>query len=338
LSEPSSLNEPGQPILNTFQASDGYRFFYRKYEAKPNPPAPFPEREGGTRGLGDTDSSSSDFKPACSPLLAGEGLGERLPKTRLVCIHGIQSHGGWYTRSSSQFAEAGHEVYFLDRRGSGLNSENRGDIPSFRRAIDDLAEFIQQLPTDGVPTFLLCISWGGKLGIGLQYRHPKMVQGLILVCPGIKYRVKTPFLTRLGITFSKFAQPRKEYLIPLNDPKLFTSSEKWQEFLQKDDLSLHHGTARLLSESVLLDIYLRRAKKHVHIPILLLLAERDQILDNPGVRAFVEKFPTPDKTIIEYPEAHHTLEFEPEGHAFVGDILRWIESRRDNEGRMSNDQ
>ena len=51
------------------------------------------------------------------------------PRARLVFVHGIRSHGGWYTRSCVEFAAAGFDVHFLDRRGAGLNSARRGDSP-----------------------------------------------------------------------------------------------------------------------------------------------------------------------------------------------------------------
>ena len=60
-------------------------------------------------------------------------------RARVVCIHGIQSHGGWYEESCTELCHAGFNVSFLDRRGSGLNPEGRGDAPSFRRLVDDIA-------------------------------------------------------------------------------------------------------------------------------------------------------------------------------------------------------
>ncbi|MEO2091897.1 MAG: alpha/beta hydrolase, partial [Gemmataceae bacterium] len=69
------------------------------------------------------------------------------PLGRLVFLHGIRSHGGWYTRSCEQFAAAGHEVHFLDRRGAGLNTSARGDTPNFRRLLDDVAEYLTAIRT-----------------------------------------------------------------------------------------------------------------------------------------------------------------------------------------------
>jgi alpha-beta hydrolase superfamily lysophospholipase len=283
--DPARFDEPGQPILETFTASDGYCSYYRRFL----PTGP--------------------------------------PKARLVCIHGIQSHGGWYTRSCAKLGEAGYEVYFLDRRGAGLNTAHRGDSPGFRRLLDDIAEFIRALPSDGLKRFLIAISWGGKLGVGLQYRHPDLVDGLALLCPGFFPQISAPFWQRLAIGRARVRCPSKFFPIPLNDPKLFTASPKWQEYIAADRFALREGTARLLFSSLALDIYLKRAWKRVRAPVLLMLAEADRIIHNAKTRAYVEKFPSTDKTVIEYPGAHHTLEFEPEWHPYFGDLVQWLDSR-----------
>ncbi len=58
-----------------------------------------------------------------------------------------------------------------------------------------------------------------------------------------------------------------------------------------------------------------------------LLAEHDRIVHNARTRAYVERFATPDKQIIEYPGAHHTLEFEPNPDPYIDTVLRWLEER-----------
>jgi alpha-beta hydrolase superfamily lysophospholipase len=244
------------------------------------------------------------------------------PIGRMIFLHGIQSHGGWYPRSCSQIAAAGYEVFFLDRRGCGLNPEKRGDSPSFRRLLDDIAEFIRTLPTDK-PRLMGAISWGGKLGVALQYRAPGLVDGLALLCPGIYPQVRLSFFQRMWIGRCALRAPTRLFPIPLNDPALFTASESWREFLRKDALSLHEATARMLFQSNSLDIYLRRAKRRVKIPTLVMLAEHDRIIDNAKTRRYVAKFPG-EKQVIDYKGAHHTLEFEPEGHPFVNDLLAWM--------------
>ena len=59
--------------------------------------------------------------------------------------------------------------------------------------------------------------------------------------------------------------------------------------------------------------------------MLLLLAERDRIIDNERTRLYVERFASTDKQTIEYAGADHTLEFEPNPDTFIGDVRRWLE-------------
>jgi alpha-beta hydrolase superfamily lysophospholipase len=273
----------GEPAILTHTASDGYQWKYRQYD----PPA------GAT------------------------------PRARVACVHGIQSHGGWYDYSCRRLAEAGFAVSFLDRRGSGLNQPARGDAPSFRRLIDDIAEFLTA-HRSRLTTHLLAISWGGKLAVALQRRHPRLAGGLALLCPGFFAKVRPSLAERLGIVWSYLTSPRRLFPVPLNDPELFTASPQWQQFLRDDPLSVRQATARLLAHSVRLDGYLRFVPRYMTVPVLLLLAGQDRIIDNDRTRRFVASFAATDKTVIEYPGAHHTLEFEPRPHRYLDDLITWL--------------
>ena len=243
------------------------------------------------------------------------------PRASVVLLHGIQSHGGWYGDTCQGLADNGYSVSFLDRRGCGLNDRGRGDAPSFRRLLDDIAEFLRDQPR---PRFLVGISWGGKLAVALQRRHPGLTDGLVLIAPGLCPRVRTPLGQWLRIFTSRFIAPRRAFPIPLNDPELFTANPERQQFIRDDPLALREATRRLLFESSRMDVYLRFAARHVTMPTLLLLAGQDRIIDNAATKHFVERFATLDRTVIEYPDAHHTMEFEPAGPPFLRDLLDWL--------------
>jgi acylglycerol lipase len=106
---------------------------------------------------------------------------------------------------------------------------------------------------------------------------------------------------------------------------LFTAVPRWQQFVRDDPLALRQATARLLVESVRLDGYLAFVPKYVRVPVLLLLAEHDRIIDNAATRRYVARFAAPDTQVIEYPGAHHTLEFEPDTDRHLDDLLPWLE-------------
>jgi alpha-beta hydrolase superfamily lysophospholipase len=273
---------------------------------------------GENDGWTEHHHAASDGYQLCARHYAAVGVS----RARIVCVHGIQSHAGWYSHSCRRLAEAGYDVSFLDRRGSGRNTVGRGDAPSFRRLLDDVGEFLPRLPR---PLFLVAISWGGKLAAGLMRRQPGLIDGLILVAPGFCPRVAPTPRERLAILWSRLVNPRRPFPVPLNEPELFTATPHRQEFLRTDPLALRQATARFFVESVRLDWYLRFAAKHVTMPVLTLLAEKDRIIDNSRTRAFVERFPSRDKQIIEYAGAHHTLEFEPNPDLFIADVTAWLD-------------
>lgn len=218
-------------------------------------------------------------------------------------------------------AEHGYAVWLPDRRGSGLNRDHRGDTPSFRALLDDIAALIERTPR---PRVLAGISWGGKLAAALERRAPGLIDGLILIAPGFAERVGYSLPQRLRILAARLIRPTRRFSLPLNDAALFTANPDRQKFIRDDPLALREATARLLVESRRLDVYLRRALRSVSVPVLLLLAGHDQIIDNERTRRLMDRLASSDITIREYPDAHHTLEFESAGPPFVDEVAEWI--------------
>ncbi|HEV3146090.1 MAG TPA: alpha/beta fold hydrolase [Gemmataceae bacterium] len=249
------------------------------------------------------------------------------PKARVVCLHGIQSHGGWYEASCRRLRDEGCDVFFLDRRGSGLNPEARGDTPSFRRLLDDVGEFLQTLRGPGSPPlFAAAISWGGKLGAGIDYRFPALIDGLALLAPGFCPLVRLSRIQRVAIAMTALTSPNQFFPIPLDDPALFTASPQWQKFISSDPLALRTATARFLFQSARFDWFLKRAVRRVRVPVLLQLAGKDQIIHNAQTRRFLGRFGSRYVRIFEYPEAEHTLEFEPPPQTHLDDLCAWIDT------------
>jgi alpha-beta hydrolase superfamily lysophospholipase len=253
-----------------------------------------------------------------------------MSKGTIVFIHGIQSHGGWYETSCKKFAQAGYRVLFLDRRGSGLNEVSRGDSPSFRTLLDDLKEFLQYQRKEiagATPLILGAISWGGKIAFGLEIRMASLVDGFILLAPGFCPKVHPTRKERFFIALGSLFSPRRLFNIPLNDPELFTSNPAAQKFLKEDPLALRKATARFLLDSVRLDFYLRIFRTKISKPILLLIAGQDKIIDNEKTIAFVKRFASGSLTVKEYPEAHHTFEFELEPQKHIEEIEEWLQAQ-----------
>ena len=278
------VDEPTVTSEGCIPASDGYPLWYRRYAAV-----------GQRRGV-------------------------------ILCIHGIQSHAGWYERSCRRMSAAGFEVVFVDRRGSGHNQRDRGHCDGHQQLCEDLAHAVAYVKGcfAGKPVILLAISWGGKLASATLKQRPDLVDGLVLVCPGWFAKVAPTLREKLTIAWSFFFRPRRLIRIPLSDPALFTATPQWQEYLRNDPLSLREGTARLLMTSRVLDAVIADAPAKITVPSLLMLAGHDGIIDNGRTQEYFERFGTQNRTVLEYPDAHHTLEFEPDPEPIFDDLIAWL--------------
>lgn len=274
-----------------FAASDGYRMRYRHY-----------------------------------PPVNGAG-----PRGYVVALHGIQSHSGWYGHSSSRLRAAGYDVRFLDRRGSGLNPHERGHAAAAERLINDVAQFLAEVRHERnrmaplAPVVLLGISWGGKLAVVTAARRPELIDGLALLYPGICPHVRPRWHHAAVIgACQALGQAHRLVEIPLNDPELFTAEPQWREFIRGDELALHRATVSFLKSSLDLDRLAAEAGRRIRCPVLLMLAGRDRIIDNAATRRYFASIPAADKQLLEYPDAEHTLEFEPNRDRIIGDLVEWL--------------
>jgi alpha-beta hydrolase superfamily lysophospholipase len=73
-------------------------------------------------------------------------------------------------------------------------------------------------------------------------------------------------------------------------------------------------------ESVRLDTWL--AVRKWDLPVLVLLAGQEKIVDNARTRAWADRR-LRKKQVIEYPGAYHTLEFEPDT-TWRDHFLAWL--------------
>jgi len=246
----------------------------------------------------------------------------------ILYLHGIESHGGWFEHSASLLAETGCGVVLADRRGSGLNAQDRGDVPLARRwhaDLDELADWTCE--TWGVSAIdLVGVSWGGKLALSWALGCPGRVGRVLLITPGIFSALDLTFREKLTLMRSLVTRPDQPFRIPLDDPALFTDNPQAQSFVRSDPLRLHEATARFFYHSFRLDSSLRRvADNAITIPVSLFLAECDQIIRNARTRDWVRRISGGRAEITEFPGASHTLEFARDPALFDEMLGVWVQ-------------
>jgi acylglycerol lipase len=251
------------------------------------------------------------------------------PAARVVFLHGIISHGGWYLAGCRRLARQKIEVHFLDRRGSGLNTADRGAVDRYSTWIRDVETYLQHL-SPGPPTFLLGISWGGKLAAAVaahleQAANASPLAGLGLLCPGLYAHKGAGLAAQLALrAAAAVGLGQRRVTIPLRDPALFTIDPRWREYVAADPLTLRQVTVAFALADLELTRVARQSAAQIHVPTLLVLAGQDRIIDNAQVREFLARVPHPDRRVIEYPNATHTIDFESDAARFYDDLAAWV--------------
>jgi len=136
------------------------------------------------------------------------------PKAVLICVHGTQTHSGWFGALAVELNHHGWAVYAPDRKGSGLNlkTDKLGlpvpePVAAWSQWVQDLDGAVEQVlreqRADGrkPPVYLLGSSWGTALTAAYmdsqprwrgkwQPEHADQVSGLVLSVPsGLKSKV-----------------------------------------------------------------------------------------------------------------------------------------------------
>ncbi len=286
-----------------------------EFLAVPRTPAP---REGTYIG---GDGAELGFK--------GYLAREQDERVALVYFHGIESHCGWFDRAARMLQRRGFDLFCLDRRGSGINRENRslpsGHADSIELLLADIDAFVRPLATHYRQVVLVGLSWGGKLATAYALDRPGTTSGLVLITPGIRALVDVSTVTKLQIFAASFLSPRTRFPTPI-EPEMFTTTPRYLQFILDDPLRLTEASARFFMVSHRLDGFVAEKVVENRAPMLLFLAGRDRIIDNAGVIEVLERGSRGGLQIVEYPDQTHSIQFDaPE--RMVDDMVWWLDRR-----------
>jgi L-alanine-DL-glutamate epimerase-like enolase superfamily enzyme/alpha-beta hydrolase superfamily lysophospholipase len=244
---------------------------------------------------------------------------------RIIYLHGIQSHGGWYVEAAAELARHGYTVYLPDRRGSGLNTGPRGFFGSREQLLEDLRGFIalSEREHPGTPLFLLGNCWGAKPAFAFALEEQDALAGMLLLCPGIITRPDLPRAEKLRVVRDRIIAPHRRTRVPLTN-EMYTENPPYLDFIRNDPLAMREASAQFLIDAFLWDRALPR-RHDLRVPLLVMQAGRDPIVDIPATRRWFDRLESPDKSYREYPESGHTLDFEDDRQQVWDSIVAWLD-------------
>jgi alpha-beta hydrolase superfamily lysophospholipase len=252
----------------------------------------------------------------------------------LLYLHGIESHSEWFSACAGKIVDAGPSVYALDRRGSGLNERDRGDCPGYLQLIDDIVQFEKLIAVSHSKVHLAALSWGGKLAVAVDMLYPGIFETITLITPGIFPRIAPGMLSKISIALDALFRPEEPHPIPIED-EMFTSVPVCLTYIANDPLRLRKVTARFYLESFKLDRFLKSRGYQWTAPTQLLLADRDDIVDNRRLGAMFESLRIEAKKVKMYSGCKHSLLFENPAEV-VKDIGGWMQAAHIHENSVQS--
>lgn len=251
-------------------------------------------------------------------------------RAAFVYLHGIESHSGWFDLAAENLADRGYPVFSIDRRGSGLNRENRGFVSGHVDDMDQLLEDVHRAieiakaSGDFEEIYLIGLSWGGKYVMAYDAVHPGAVDGMVLITPGMKPLVDLSIGQKLGIAVDSVFAPTRQHPTPIRS-EMFTNDPEQLDYIKNDPLKLHTASAAFFMQSIRMDRLVAKDNDAKHPPMLVFLAGNDRIIDNEATREFVTRDPYGSVEIIDYPDQTHSIQLDAPGR-MTSDIIRWIDS------------
>lgn len=246
------------------------------------------------------------------------------PVAVALVLHGLFSHTGWYVDLARGLAAHGIATWMLDRRGAGRSGGTRGHMDRWRQLASDVLLVSTRLRErhPGLPAAAIGVSLGATVGWATELERPGSFDRLVLLSPGLAPLIKLPLSRKLNLLRRTFVDPRQTYELPFTAAQL-TDREAWQRALWNDPLRTHRVTARFLVELFKMQRYLRTKARHTRAPILALLAERDQLVDN-GVTERTLRQVSPPVEVDVYVDASHVLAACVDGASLVERIAEWM--------------
>ncbi len=238
-------------------------------------------------------------------------------------------------------------VFALDHRGQGasgrmLADTEKGYVEDFSFYVDDAEDFLKNTVLEyagKTPIFLVSHSMGGAVSLLLAARCPETFSKIVFTSPmwGLLYDMSEFLVTtivkgacRLG--FGKFyalGKSAKDYLKPFEKTHLTQSFENYmrqQKFVTENpSFALGGPSFQWVSESMKAMEQLPIAAEKVKVPVLLVQAECDTVVDNIRQDFVASKFANCRKTLIAK-GFHELLNEKPEFfEKTVKEILEFID-------------
>ncbi len=243
----------------------------------------------------------------------------------MVIAHGLGEHSGRYRNLVEFFSPKGCGFFALDHRGHGRSSGTRGHIDSFDQYGDDLNTLIQKICTETGREKVILVghSLGGLIAVSYLLRYQETISHLILSSPALRTKEPPP---KLKAAAGKLLARIVPSLTMANeiDPTHICREEKVVKAYIDDPLVHNRVSTRFFVEYLKASEQAFNMAPSLTVPMLLLQAQQDLIVDPQASKEFFEAAGSKNKEMKVYEGQYHEIFNEPEKEITFSDLEAWL--------------
>lgn len=244
----------------------------------------------------------------------------------LVLVHGAGQHSGQYGHVGRLLAAGGRTVWAPDLRGHGRSGGPRMFVRRFADYPADLHRLIGHAAAAGRPPVVVAHSLGGLVALAHAQRYPGSTAALVLFSPWLASHRPFPLRTRLlGRVLSAVAPARpirrdSNYAALTRHPQL-------QRQRAEDPLNPGLITPRWFQECLAAQPRVMRRMPELDLPLLVLQAGADVVVDAEAARAACAVAGSADKEFRLCPGCYHEVLHDLGWEDAVAAVAGWLQQR-----------
>ena len=271
--------------------------------------------------------------------------------TCIVILHGLCEFFGKYHEMVWTFYKAGYAVFFPEHRGHGKSGgklpEPDADvvyIDTYHTYVDDVHAFIKNIVdphTNGMRRILFGHSMGGAIATLYLEEHPDAFQSAILSSP--MFRMKAAHYPRpiVSVLRAYVALTRKSRQLafgeqhfspePVFEGSSAKSKARYDYFFEQrvhDRAYQTYGASFGWVMASMVAVYeLMDHANRIRIPVALMTAGEDRLVDAEGYTIFQRKVPQTKR--YDYPKSGHEIfnADEETGERYYQDMFAFLKTR-----------
>ena len=245
----------------------------------------------------------------------------------MILVNGRAENMLKWSEPAYDFYHQGYDVLLFDHRGQGysthlLKDSEKGHLDEFRFYVDDMAKIIEKVTAlfSYSTQHLLAHSMGALIATYYLANYDHRINKAVLSSPFYGIPLKHPIRDELIIALMNMLGQSERYVfgkgayqqahLEYNELSFCKNRMKWMNRVNRKNPAIHLGGPTFRWVHLCLNAIKRLPKviPKIEIPILILQAEKEKIVDNKNLEKLTALFPHAESMLV--PQAKHEILFE----------------------------